>query len=145
MSYNINLTNGTQLTSILDGTVNTTTGLTLIGRNYVGYGTFLNDNFVHLLENFASNSSPTISSSATAPLTGTLWYDTGNSALKVYDGTEFSLVSPLNATALATINTKLTNITSALHIVANLTAGIISSNANVSTLQTSLTTLINSL
>jgi hypothetical protein len=109
MSYNINLTNQTQFASILDGTVNTTTGLTLIGRNYVGYGTFLNDNFVHLLENFASDQSPIESSSATTPLTGTLWYDTGNAALKVYDGTEFSLVSPLNSAALANINVKLTN------------------------------------
>ena len=56
MAYTINLTNGTTLTTIADGTVNqTSTSLTLIGKNYAGYGTFLNDNFVHLLENASSD------------------------------------------------------------------------------------------
>ena len=61
MSYTINLTNGTTLIpgGLSDGTVDTAhTSLTLIGRDYAGYGQFLNENFVYLLENFASNSGP---------------------------------------------------------------------------------------
>lgn len=83
MAYTINLTNGQILTTIADGTVNqTSTSLVLIGKNYSNYGTYLNDNFVHLLEN-ASNSTP-----PTTPLTGQLWWDTSGN-LNVYTGTKF--------------------------------------------------------
>ena len=57
MTYSILLTNGTALTSITDGSVDNTTDLTLIGKNSTGYGNYINENFVHILENF-SNSSP---------------------------------------------------------------------------------------
>lgn len=93
MSYIINLTDGSVLTTILDGTTNTSTGLTLIGRNYTNYGDAQNENFVRLLENFADTVPPTQSALALNTLTGTLWYDTGNKLLKVYDGTNFSPVS----------------------------------------------------
>ena len=54
MAYTITLSNGTLLTTIQDGTVNqTSTSLALIGKNYAGYGTFLNSDLVHMLENFA--------------------------------------------------------------------------------------------
>lgn len=83
MAYTINLTNGTALTTIADGTVNdTSTSLVLIGKNYSNYGTYLNDNFVHLLEN-ASNDTP-----PTTPLTGQLWWDTSGN-LNVYTGSQF--------------------------------------------------------
>lgn len=83
MAYTINLTNGTVLTTIADGTVNdTSTSLTLIGKNYSGYGTYLNDNLVHILENSASDTSPT------TPLTGQLWWDTAGN-LNVYTGSRF--------------------------------------------------------
>ena len=53
MAYTINLTSGNLLTTIADGTVNSTsTPLTLVGKNYAGYGAFLNTDLVHLLENF---------------------------------------------------------------------------------------------
>lgn len=93
MSYIINLTNGNVLTQVQDGTTNTNTGLTLIGRNYTNYGQTQNDNFVKLLENFADSTPPTISSSAYTPLVGTLWYDTANSIIKVYDGSNWYPVS----------------------------------------------------
>ena len=93
MSYIINQTDGTIVTTILDGTINTQTGLTLIGRNYPSYGEFENENLVKLLENFADTIPPTESSAALVPLTGTLWFDTGNTILKVYNGTDFISVS----------------------------------------------------
>jgi hypothetical protein len=93
MSYAINTTNGNILLTLQDGTTDTSTGLTLIGKNYTNYGLLQNDNFVRLLENFADTIPPTQSSSAFAALTGTLWYDTANQVLKAYDGTNFNVVS----------------------------------------------------
>lgn len=94
MSYIINLTeDGQVLTTIQDGTTNTQTGLTLIGRNYPSYGEIQNENFVKLLESFSDTIPPTESVTATTPLKGTVWYDSGNQRLRVYDGTNWSNVS----------------------------------------------------
>jgi hypothetical protein len=54
--------------------------MTLIGKNYAGYGQFLDDNFIHLLENSANATAPS------APLTGQLWWDSTNTLLKIYAG-----------------------------------------------------------
>lgn len=89
MAYTINKTDGTVLTTIADGTVNdTSTELTLVGKNYAGYGQFLNTNLVHLLENFSDDTAPT------TPLTGQLWWDTAGN-LKVYTGSTFKTLSSI--------------------------------------------------
>jgi hypothetical protein len=93
MSYRINKTDGTLYCTIQDGTPNVAAGLTLIGRNYTGYGEAQNENFLKLLENFASAQDPRVTSSATLPLKGTLWYDTGSRVLKVLNGVDFVPVS----------------------------------------------------
>lgn len=78
MAYNIKATNNTDIATVNDATINTTsTSLTLVGRDYAGYGQFLNENFVYLLENFASNAIPR------ASRLGQLWYDTSQNSLKV--------------------------------------------------------------
>jgi hypothetical protein len=88
MAYTITTTAGATLASIADGTVNSTnTSLTLIGKNYAGYGIFLNENYIKLLENFTNGSAPN------APLTGQLWYDSTNALLKVYNGTIWKPIS----------------------------------------------------
>ena len=80
MSYNIVKTNGQPLATVADGQTNSTaTSLTLIGKNYAGYGTFLNENFVKVLENFASATAPQY------PLSGQLWWKTDTRLLQVYD------------------------------------------------------------
>ena len=84
MSYQINKTNGDLLTELVDGSIDTSsTDLTLVGRNYKGYGEAFNENFVSLLENFASTSAPS------NPLKGQLWFDLSDDRLKIYDGETF--------------------------------------------------------
>ena len=96
MSYTINLTNGNLLVTIPDGTINTgACSQTLIGKNYAGYGQFLDDNFVHLLENAANGTAPT------APLTGQLWYNTTTGVLQVYNGSVFKTLASANASSSA--------------------------------------------
>jgi hypothetical protein len=79
MAYTINLTNGTIFATIADGTVNNASSMTLVGKNYAGYGEVQNENFVHLLENFAGSASPP------RPITGQIWYDTAAKKIKFYD------------------------------------------------------------
>ena len=101
MAYTINYTNGAIFATIADGTINTQAGfgagtpLVLVGKNYAGYGEFLDENFLHLLENGASNVAPG------APLVGQLWFDTGASTMKVYNGTVFKTIGSATASATA--------------------------------------------
>ncbi len=96
MAYNVNKTDGSTLATVSDGTINTTVSdITLIGRNYTGYGEILNENYVKLLENFASTSQPQ------RPLEGQVWWDKGGKLLQVYDGTSFKTISSSTAQATA--------------------------------------------
>ena len=94
MSYQINKTNGGLLTDLADGILDTTsTDISLIGRNYSGFGESINENFVKMLENFTNTQAPA------NPLTGQLWYDSGEARLKIWNGTNFKsaggpIVSP---------------------------------------------------
>ena len=82
MSYQLNKTDGTLLTELIDGQIdNSSTNLVLVGRNYTGYGEYFNENFIKLLENFSNTAAPS------NPLVGQLWYDTADQRLKIYDGT----------------------------------------------------------
>ena len=87
MAYTINLTDGTVFATITDGTYNQSSSVTLVGKNYAGYGEFLDENFIQMLENFSNTTAPV------APLTGQLWWDKTNNLLKVYNGTIFKTVS----------------------------------------------------
>jgi len=84
MAYTIVKSNGSVLTTIPDGTINTSsTSVGLPGRNYAGYGQYLDTNFVHMIENFADTAPPA------NPLQGQLWYNTNANTLYVCpaDGT----------------------------------------------------------
>jgi hypothetical protein len=88
MAYSINKTDGTLLATVADGQIDDlTTDITLIGKNYSGFGESLNENFIKLLENFASTSRPE------HPIRGQIWFDTSEAKLKVYTGTGFVPVS----------------------------------------------------
>jgi hypothetical protein len=81
MAYKLNKTDGTLLVDLIDGTIDiNSTSLTLVGRNYTGYGEAFNENFIKLLENFSSTAAPS------NPLSGQLWWDTSAARLKVFDG-----------------------------------------------------------
>jgi hypothetical protein len=95
MAYTINLTDGSIFATIADGTINTASSMILVGKNYAGYGEFLDENFIHLLENGANSVAPG------APLTGQLWWDKANSLMKVYTGTAFKTISAATASATA--------------------------------------------
>ena len=95
MAYNITLTNGNTFATIADGTVNTASSVTLVGKNYAGYGQFLDENFIQMLENFSNSTAPT------APLIGQLWWDSANFLLKVYNGTVFKTISAATASTTA--------------------------------------------
>jgi hypothetical protein len=93
MAYTINLTDGSIFATIADGTINTASSMILVGKNYAGYGEFLDENFIHLLENGANNTAPG------APLVGQLWYDKSTNLLKVYNGTVFKTISAATASS----------------------------------------------
>ena len=83
MAYIVNRFNGSQLVAVEDGTVDTTTDIRLIGKNYNGYGEAQNENFLHLLEHFAGTSAPV------KAISGQVWFDAGTNKLKFYTGTSW--------------------------------------------------------
>jgi hypothetical protein len=101
MAYTINKYNTNQLTIVQDGTLDQTTDIKLVGKNYAGYGEIQNENFVFLLENFAGANQPP------RAITGQLWFDTANSKLKFNDGTKWRTTggAEISATAPAGLAT----------------------------------------
>jgi hypothetical protein len=90
MPYILTKTDGTTLTTVQDASVDNTTSLTFVGRNYAGYGQSIEENFIKLLENFSSTTKPS------KPIQGQLWFDKTSTSqrLKIcYDGTNFREVA----------------------------------------------------
>jgi len=86
MAYTINKYSGVQLIVLEDGTVDTSTSIGLVGRNYTGYGEIQNENFLFLLENFANENPPS------RPVEGQIWFNTTNSLLYVWDDAKWVIV-----------------------------------------------------
>jgi hypothetical protein len=85
MPYIVNTYNGQQIALVPDGTIDQTTDLKLIGRNYAGFGEILNENLVHLLESFAGATQPP------KPVAGQVWFDSANKVLKFWDGSQYRI------------------------------------------------------
>lgn len=83
MAYTIDRYSGVTLVVVEDGTVDQTTDIKLVGKNYAGYGEIQNENFLHLLENFSGAAQPP------KAISGQIWYDATSSKLKFYDGSKF--------------------------------------------------------
>lgn len=78
MAYDVDKTNGSALTTVLDGTVNDAkTDIKLFGRGVVNYGEIMAENLVHMIENFANDTAPL------KPLLGQLYFNTTDSSLNV--------------------------------------------------------------
>jgi hypothetical protein len=93
MAYQIDRYNNTLLTSVEDGTIDQTTDLKFIGKNYAGYGEIQNENFLFLLESFSGANQPS------RPLSGQVWHDSGASKMKFYDGTQWRTMGGSEITA----------------------------------------------
>ena len=78
MSYTINNTRGSVVTTVTPGTTQVVGGITLIGKNYTGYGELIAEDLVKMLENQAN----VTTSPPNTPLEGQLWYDTTENNLK---------------------------------------------------------------
>jgi|APGre2960657373_1045057.scaffolds.fasta_scaffold12983_2 hypothetical protein len=85
MAYQVDKFNGAFFVSVEDGTIDTTSDLRFVGKNYAGYGEVQNENFLHLLENFSNTTAPP------KVITGQIWFDSANKKLKFYDGSRFKL------------------------------------------------------
>lgn len=86
MSYKLNKTDGSLLTDLIDGQIDTSsTNLVLVGRNYEGFGEYINENFIKVLENFSNTAPPS------NPLEGQLWWDVTGKRLQVFNGEEWKI------------------------------------------------------
>ena len=89
MAYKVDKFNGTFLVNVADGSIDTTTDLRFIGKNYAGYGEVQNENFLHLMENFANTAPPPRAQ------IGQIWYDSTSTVKKIkfWDGTQWKVAS----------------------------------------------------
>jgi hypothetical protein len=87
MAYQVNKFNGQFITSVQDGTIDTSTDLRFVGKNYAGYGEIQNENFLHLMENFANTTPPP------KPVLGQIWYDSASKKIKFWDGSKFKIAA----------------------------------------------------
>jgi hypothetical protein len=87
MPYILNKTNGSVVATVADGSINQTTDLTFVGKNYSGYGEIINENLLKLLENFSNSTPPP------KVIMGQLYYNSTDKKLRVWDGTDFRTFS----------------------------------------------------
>ena len=92
MPYVVRKTDGSIQLILEDGIVDDSTGLFLVGRSFTGYGEFLANNFIRLLENFAKETPPE------NPLEGQIWYNTTNKEISYYDGTQWLTMTEVGPT-----------------------------------------------
>jgi hypothetical protein len=107
MAYDVTKSNGERLSIVADRTVDSSTSsISLIGKNYTGYGEIMAENLVHMLENFSSPTAPE------NPILGQLWWQSSTEKLKVYTATTLTTDGwePVNP-PLAKIKTKTTDYT----------------------------------
>ena len=100
MAYTILKSDGTTLVTIPDGTVDNSSSISLPGANYVGYGLTLDENLVHMMENFASTTPPSGS------IQGQLWFDKITQTLNVYSTSGYTPISGVTTSTNAPVSPK---------------------------------------
>lgn len=95
MAYQIFNTDGSLFATIPDGTILGNTSVTLVGKNWAGYGAYLDTNFLHLMQNFSNSSAPG------NPQTGQLWWNSSANVLNVYSGTVWKSFAAATASPTA--------------------------------------------
>jgi len=104
MSYQVKFTEtnnpAKQTITVDDQTLDQQTALTFVGKNFPGYGSYIAENFLHLMENFANNTAPS------NPVQGQLWFDNsaGENQLKVWDSTTWSSTGGIKKSSSAPTN-----------------------------------------
>jgi len=135
MSYTINHYNGSIVANIADGTLDTSTSLSLAGRNYAGYGEYLNENQIFLMEHFAGTTAPIGS------VTGQVWYNSTTGLLNVYNGSAYNGIATTAqlATNVATINAQISANVGVVNTA--ILANVAALNANAASQDTQITNL----
>ncbi len=89
MSYIVNFTDRANKSpiTVYDNTSSVDTTLVFPGRNVTGYGQAIAENFLHLMEHFASENEPV------NPVLGQIWYDSLNEFLRVWDNETWKAAS----------------------------------------------------
>jgi len=105
MAYTIRKSDGTLLLELQDGfTDQTTSSLTFIGKNVSNFGEIQNNNFLHLLENFAALTEPANKN------TGQLWFDKTNNVIKVYNVNTWQTLAVLNYSTSSSLSSSIGNL-----------------------------------
>lgn len=85
MPYVVRRTDGEIQLILQDGIVDSSTGLYLVGRSFTGYGEFIADNFVRLLENFANTTAPA------NPVEGQIYYNRTDKQFRYWSDEQWNL------------------------------------------------------
>jgi len=93
MTYTLTVGGSSSTIVVNNGTVDTTTSLQLVGKNYPSYGLAMNQNLVNLLQSSAGTGQPQ------GALPGQLWWDTTNTLLKVYTGAVFKTITSVTVSS----------------------------------------------
>ena len=95
MAYKVFFTDSTlhpEPLEVQDNFANTDTSIAIPGRNQTGYGRIVAENFLHLLENFASGTKPSVAKS----VIGQLWFNSDENKLYVFDGIDYKTTSNIS-------------------------------------------------
>jgi microcystin-dependent protein len=97
MPYDVNFTDSDTKSpiTVYDNTSNTDTSIVFPGRNVTGYGQIIAENFLRLLENFASPQQPV------NPVEGQLWYNSSTGTLNIYDNVSWKSSSGIQKSPTA--------------------------------------------
>lgn len=103
MTYVVNRTDGTLVANVPDNVADSTsTSITIVGRNFSGYGEIIAEDLVHMLEHFANSTAP-----GGGLLSGQIWFDTAGTEgqLKIRNKANTNWIPISGVTASATAPT----------------------------------------